>query len=103
MCIYSAGGKHEYWDSDCSTWEKGGKWFDRTLTFKTEGMTKYVQVSDGSYKVNVTSSSSMFKVTDCILTSKNGEMTAKITLSGTGYDYLYVGTSAEAALADKSK
>lgn len=83
--------------------EKSGKWFDRTLTFKTEGMTKYVQVSDGSYKVNVTSSSSMFKVMDCILTSKNGEMTAKITLSGTGYDYLYVGTSAEAALADKSK
>lgn len=83
--------------------KKSGKWFDRTLTFKTEGMTKYVQVSDGSYKVNVTSSSSMFKVTDCILTSKNGEMTAKITLSGTGYDYLYVGTSAEAALADKSK
>ena len=83
--------------------KKGGKWFDRTLTFKTEGMTKYVQVSDGSYKVNVTSSSSMFEVTDCILTSKNGEMTAKITLSGTGYDYLYVGTSAEAALADKSK
>ena len=83
--------------------KKSGKWFDRTLTFKTEGMTKYVQVSDGSYKANVTSSSSMFKVTDCILTSKNGEMTAKITLSGTGYDYLYVGTSAEAALADKSK
>lgn len=36
------------------------------------------------------------------LNIKNGEMTAKITLSGTGYDYLYVGTSAEAALADKS-
>ena len=83
--------------------EKSGKWYDRTLTFKTEGMTKYVQVSDGSYKVNVTSSSSMFKVTDCILTSKDGNMTAKITLSGTGYEYLYVGTSAEAVLADKSK
>lgn len=80
-----------------------GNWYDRTLIFKTEGMTKYVQVSDGSYKANVTSSSSMFKVTDCILISKNGEMTVKITLSGTGYDYLYVGTSAEAALADKSK
>lgn len=80
-----------------------GKWYDCTLTFKTEGMTKYVQVSDGSYKVNVTSSSSMFKVTNCVLTSKNGNMTAKITLSGKGYDYLYVGTSAEAALADKSK
>ena len=22
MCIYSAGGEHEYWDSDCSTWVK---------------------------------------------------------------------------------
>ena len=82
--------------------EKSDNWYDRTLTFKTEGMTKYVQVSDGSYKVNVTSSSSMFKVTNCVLTSKNGNMTAKITLSGTGYDYLYVGTSAEAALADSS-
>lgn len=49
-----------------------GNWYDRTLIFKTEGMTKYVQVSDGSYKANVTSSSSMFKVTDCILTSKMG-------------------------------
>ena len=83
--------------------EKSDKWYDCTLTFKTEGMTKYVQVSDGSYKVNVTSSSSMFKVTNCVLTSKNGNMRAKITLSGTGYDYLYVGTSAEAALADSSK
>ena len=44
----------------------------------------------------------MFKVTDCILTSKNGEDDCKITLSGTGYDYLYVGTSAERMLADKS-
>lgn len=83
--------------------EKSGNWYDRTLTFKTEGMTKYVQVSDGSYKVNVTSSSSMFKVTNCVLTSKNGNMTAKITLSGKGYDCLYVGTSVEAALADSSK
>lgn len=82
---------------------KSGKWYDRTLTFKTEGMSKYVQVNDGTYKVNVTSSASMFKVTDCVLTSKDGNMTAKLTLSGTGYDYLYVGTSTEAALADPSK
>lgn len=82
---------------------KSGKWYGRTLTFKTEGMTKYAQVKDGAYKVNVTSNTSMFKVTECVLTSKDGNMTAKLTLSGTGYDYLYVGTSAEAALADKSK
>ena len=73
------------------------KWYDRTLTFNTIGMTKAVEAEDGTYKANVTSSSSMFKVTDCVLTSKNGKMTAKVTLSGTGYDYLYAGTSAKAA------
>ena len=61
-------------------------------------MTKAVEAEDGTYKANVTSSSSMFKVTDCVLTSKNGKMTAKVTLSGTGYDYLYAGTSAKAAV-----
>lgn len=88
--------------------KKSGKWFDRTLTFKTEGMTKYVQVSDGSYKVNVDTKTlkgeqAMFKVTDCTLTSKNGEMVAELTLSGTGYTQVYMGSSAEAMLADPSK
>lgn len=83
-------------------------WFDRTLTFKTEGMSKYVQVSDGSYKVNVDTKKlkgeqAMFKVTDCTLTSKNGEMVAELTLSGTGYTQVYMGSSAEAMLADPSK
>lgn len=83
-------------------------WFDRTLTFKTEGMTKYAQVSDGSYKVNVDTKKlkgeqAMFKVTDCTLTSKNGEMVAELTLSGTGYTQVYMGSSAEAMLADPSK
>ena len=76
---------------------KYNEWYDRTLTFNTIGMTKAVEAEDGTYKANVTSSSSMFKVTDCVLTSKNGKMTAKVTLSGTGYDYLYAGTSAKAA------
>lgn len=78
--------------------KKNNKWYDRTLTFNTIGMTKTVEAEDGTYKVNVTSSSSMFKVTDCVLTSKNGKMTAKVTLSGTGYDYLYAGISAKAAV-----
>ncbi len=77
--------------------KKNNKWYDRTLTFNTIGMTKAVEAEDGTYKANVTSSSSMFKVTDCVLTSKNGKMTAKVTLSGTGYDYLYAGTSAKVA------
>ena len=57
---------------------------------------------NGIYNVAVTSSSTMFRVVDCKLTSKNGKMTAILTLSGTGYDYLYVGTKEEAAEADAS-
>lgn len=59
--------------------------------------------ADGDYSAVVETSSSMFKVTDCVLTSKNGEMTAVITLSGTGYDYLYMGTAEDAEKADPSR
>ena len=59
--------------------------------------------ADGTYKVNnVTSSSSMFRVVDCNLTVKNGKMSAVLTLSGTGYGYLYMGTAEEAGKADQS-
>lgn len=59
--------------------------------------------ADGIYKVNnVVSSSAMFRVVGCTLTVKNGKMSAVLTLSGTGYDYLYLGTKEEAAKADKS-
>ena len=61
-----------------------------------------VTVADGIYSMDVTSSSSMFKVVDCILTAKDGKMSAVLTLSGTGYGYLYMGTKEEAASADQS-
>lgn len=54
------------------------------------------EVENGDYNVNVDSSSSMFKVVNCVLTKKDGEMSAVITLSGTGYDYLYMGTGEDA-------
>jgi len=56
-------------------------------------------VSDGVYWVSVESSSSMFRIVDCELTIANGNMTAVLTLSGTGYEKLYMGTG-EQALAD---
>ena len=59
-------------------------------------------VANGIYSMGVTSSSSMFKVVDCILTAKDGKMSAVLTLSGTGYGYLYMGTKEEAASADQS-
>ena len=38
-----------------------------------------------------------------ILVKKNGKMTATITLTGTGYDYVYMGTPAQAKKAGKKK
>ena len=57
------------------------------------------QIKDGTYSIEVSSSSSMFKIIDAQLTVKNGEMSAVLTLSGTGYEKLYMGTEEE-ALAD---
>lgn len=69
-----------------------------------EGM-KAVDASmlkDGEYNINVDSSSSMFKITDCLLKVADGSMTAVMTMSGKGYRYLYMGTGAEAAYADEN-
>ena len=56
-------------------------------------------LADGEYEINVKSSSSMFKIDRCILTVKDGRMTAKMFMGGTGYLYLYPGTGEEAEKA----
>lgn len=56
-------------------------------------------IKEGTYPINVSSSSSMFRVVDAQLTVKDGAMSVVLTLSGQGYEKLYVGTSEE-ALAD---
>lgn len=57
------------------------------------------QIRNGTYKIEVLSSSSMFRIIDAQLTVADGEMSAVLTLSGTGYEKLYMGTG-EQALAD---
>ena len=65
-----------------------------------DGMTPITgdKVKDGTYDVTVDSSSNMFNVTACELTVKNGEMTAKMHMGGTGYLYVYMGTGEEVPL-----
>ena len=65
----------------------------------TASETENKTLTDGNYQVDVDTGNKMFKVTNCILTSEKGKMYAVITLSGTGYDYLYMGTAADAAEA----
>lgn len=59
-------------------------------------------ITDGTYNIDVESDSSMFKVVDCALTVSHGKLTASVTLSGTGYSKLFVGTGEQAAAADES-
>ena len=61
-------------------------------------------LEDGIYNVpTVETGEPMFRVVNCQLISKNGQLVAQIALSGTGYDYLYMGTKEEAYMADPSK
>ena len=59
-------------------------------------------LKDGIYEIAVDSSSSMFNVVACTLKVENGEMTATMSMGGTGYLYVYPGTAEEAAAADES-
>ena len=53
-------------------------------------------IKDGIYSITVDSSSSMFNITACELKVESGKMTAVITMGGTGYAYIFMGTSDEA-------
>ncbi len=60
-------------------------------------------LNDGTYSINVESSSPMFRIVECELTVEDGEMTAKMTMSGDGYLRLFMGTGEEAAEAPEEE
>ncbi len=55
----------------------------------------------GSYPITVDSSSSMFRITACMLTVEEERMTADLTMSGTGYLCVFPGTAEAAARTGK--
>lgn len=55
------------------------------------------KVENGIYSGTAETGAAMFKVVGVELTVKDGDMKARITLSGVAYDYLYMGTPEEAA------
>lgn len=83
--------------------ERQKKWYDRTVTISSQNLKKTGDIpaegtpADGIYSTSAVTGAAMFKVVGTKLTVKNGKMTALITLSGIGYDYLYMGTGADAA------
>lgn len=69
------------------------------------GMTKVSgdQIADGSYSIIAQTDSQMFNIVDCQLTVKDGVMTAVVTLSSDGYQWLYMGTGQQATAASQSE
>lgn len=61
------------------------------------------QIADGEYEISVDSSSSMFNIEKCILTVRDGKMTAVMTMGGTGYRYIAMMGAEEAAGASESE
>lgn len=59
------------------------------------------QIPDGTYAIEVSSSSSMFRIVDAQLKVEAGAMSAVLTLSGTGYEKLFMGTGEEALSASE--
>ena len=60
-------------------------------------------LNDGTYNIEVESSASMFKVVNCDITVASGKITAAVTLSGTGYGKLFVGTGEQALAASEAE
>lgn len=56
---------------------------------------------DGTYEIEVLSSSSMFKIAECMLTVEDGKMHAQLTIKSNSYRKLFAGTGEEAAAASE--
>lgn len=56
-------------------------------------------LADGVYAIEAECEQSMFKIDSCLLTVKDGKMTAALTLGSASFDKMFAGTAAAAGLA----
>lgn len=84
--------------------KKNNNWYDRTITIKSEGM-QFQGLKEGTYEYvkdatdqvyTVTTDPGKFSVTEATLSKTAEGMKAKVTLKGTGYDALYLGSKEDA-------
>ena len=60
-------------------------------------------LNNGTYQIEVESSSSMFRIIDAKLNVYNENMSVIMTLSGVGYSHLYMGKKEDALIAKESE
>ena len=75
-----------------------------TIQVVEEGMVpvEAAELKDGVYPAEVDSSSSMFNITEAELTVADGKMNVRMTLSGSGYGKVFMGTGEDAEKADEA-
>lgn len=56
-----------------------------------------VTAPDGVYTVEVKTDSNLLKISSCVLSIRNGAMTAMLTAANSSYDYLYLGLAKDAS------
>ncbi len=75
---------------------KKDEWMDRNVTFTVE-VVEATPVPEENIEHTVETDNKMFKIIHSVLTQKDSQYAAEITLSGTGYDMLYCGIAEQAA------
>lgn len=68
---------------------------------ETAAIAEAGELADGTYGITVESDSSMFKIVDAELIVADDQMSAVLTMSGTGYTKLFMGTADEAGAASE--
>lgn len=116
-CLVGCGGSEKPQEQTSTVTQESTTKVEKETTTKAENTTtaekestveiaetgaEVTELTDGTYSIDVESSSSMFKIEKAELTVEAGEMTAVITLSGTGYGKLYMGTEEAAATAEEA-
>lgn len=70
---------------------------DGWLKLETASLREYaVTVADGVYLAQVETDSGLLRFSDCMITVRDGKMTALLTAANNNFDYLYLGLSKDA-------
>ncbi|MGI6174335.1 MAG: hypothetical protein ACOYI8_10635 [Christensenellales bacterium] len=78
--------------------EDGAGW----IMVRTEKLKeRIVSAADGLYRIEVTTDSALLRFKSCMLKAEGGVMTAVLTAKNNSFEYLYVGTAADALKDEK--
>lgn len=75
----------------------GGEWREGWLRLDSAALTeRAIVVEDGVYTVDAKTDSGLLRFSRCLLTVRDGKMTALLTVQSNQFDYLYQGLSKDA-------